>query len=241
MNRSPVTRASRQLRKTSSLAVRRARARRRNAGAVMFIVVVTLGLLAAMGVYGLSAASADVKAAGHLREALQAQKAGEYALTLTAETLNPRSVGPLIGQMSTLGRTQNCKTASALPGGFTSVPPAAACLRLTETGMRTAAMSVNAWVINPDPPPPAIAPDSTFASDSFGSVSSVPKINVELSDPFDVQRPGFDASMRFTQVTATVFADVRSATDPTAPSQAIVTGRGRLTVGPIGPPPAAYP
>lgn len=204
----------------------------------MFIVVVTLGLLAAMGVYGLSAASADVKAAGHMREALQAQRAGEYALTMTAETLNPRSVAPIIGQMSTMGRTANCKTAAVLPTGFTSVPPASACLRLTEPGMRIAAATVNPWVTNPTPPPSA--PLSTLAADSFGAVKSVANFNVELSDPFDVQRPGFDATMRFTQVTATVFVNVISTADPTAPPQAVVTGRGRLTVGPIGPPPASY-
>lgn len=196
----------------------------------MFIVVVTLGLLAAMGVYGLSAASADVKAAGHLREALQAQRAGEHALTMAAETLNPQNVSVLVGQMSTANRTANCKTAAPLGVGVTPVPPAAACLRLNETGMRAASGLVNPWASGV----PA------FASDSFGAVSSAPNVTIELSDPFDVQRPGFDASMRFTQVTATVFVDVRSTVDLSAPSQAIVTGRGRLTVGPIGPPPASY-
>jgi hypothetical protein len=217
------------IRRTSGLVLRRARARRRSAGAVMFIVVVTLGLLATMGVYGLSATSADVKAAGHMREALQAQKAGELALTMTAETLSPQSVGPIIGQMSTANRTANCKTAAPLGVGVMPVPPAAACLRLTEAGMRTASINVNLWTAAPG-----------FASDSFGAVNSAPNVNVELSDPFDVQRPGFDASMRFTQVTATVFVDVRSTVDLGAPSQAIVSGRGRLTVGPIAAPPAAY-
>ena len=225
MNRSPLASA----RKSNALALRRARARRREAGAVMFIVVVTLGLLAAMGVYGLSAASADVRAAGHMREALQAQKAGEHALTMTAETLNPKTVGPLVAQMSTLGRTANCKTAGPLPAAATSVPPGAACLRLTEVGMRAAAGTVTPWNAVP-----------AFAPDSFGSVTSVPNVSVELSNPFDVQRPGFDATMRFTQVTATVFVDVRSTVDIGAPAQSIVSGRGRLTVGPISPPPASY-
>jgi Tfp pilus assembly protein PilX len=224
-------RAGQQSRSRRSLALGRARARRRNAGAVMFIVVVTLGLLAAMGVYGLSATSADVRAAGHLREALQAQRAGEHALTMAAETLNPRSVGPLISQMSAANRTTNCKTASAYSGGVVPVPPAAACLRLTEVGMRAASKDVNLWDVSV----PA------FASDSFGNVTSVPNVQIELSDPFDVQRPGFDATSRFTQVTATVFVDVRSTVDTSAPAQAIVSGRGRLTVGPISPPPASYP
>ena len=96
--------------------------------------------------------------------------------------------------------------------------------------MRAAALTNNTWTAAPG-----------FATDSFGAVSSAPNINVELSDPFNVQRPGFDPALfTFTQVTATVFADVRSTVDPTLPSQAIVSGRGRLTVGPLGPPPAAY-
>ena len=56
----------------------RARARRRSAGAAMFIVAVTLGLLAAMGVYGLSATAYDIRAAGHGRAAAQVQHTAEH-------------------------------------------------------------------------------------------------------------------------------------------------------------------
>src|SRR4051812_10073630 len=72
-----------------SVVLARARARHESAGAAMFIVAVTLGLLAAVGVYGLSATAMDVRAAGHMRESAQAQSAAEHALLLTAESFTP--------------------------------------------------------------------------------------------------------------------------------------------------------
>jgi hypothetical protein len=198
----------------------------------MFIVVVTLGLLAAMGVYGLSAAQSDIKSAGHMREALQAQRAGEHALTMTAETFNPASAKALVESMSGAKRTQNCKTAT-IYGGAAPVPPTAACLRLTEAEMKVIGNTVNTWTAVPG-----------FSSDSFGAVSAIPNVEVEISNPIDIPPPagsGYDpATQRFTQVTATVFVNVRSTVDPNTPAQSVVAGRGRLTVGPITGSAAAY-
>lgn len=212
-------------------ALRRARARRRSDGAVMFIVVVTLGLLAAMGVYGMTSASSDIKAAGHMRDALQGQKAGEHALIMTAETLNPGSVQPIVMSMTDeLHRTKDCKTAAPYAGAGTA-PSAAGCRRLTEAQMTAAVALVN----------PLIAPG--FAADSFGALNTKPYVEVELSNPLDVPPPpgsGYDPNTtKFTQVTATVFVNVRTA--PTAAAQSVVAGRGRLTVGPIQGRPPRYP
>lgn len=223
-------------RATRSATLRRARARRTSDGAVMFIVVVTLGLLAAMGVYGMSSASSDIRAAGHMRDALQGQKAGEHALIMTAETLNPSSAQALVTAMSDENsRTKNCKTAAVYSGAGTA-PPAAACLRLSEVEMGKA-------VDNADPTKgvnKVLAPG--FASDSFGGLNTAPYVEVELSNPLDVPPPpgsGYDPNTtKFTQVTATVFVNVRTA--PTAAAQAVMGGRGRLTVGPIQGRPARY-
>lgn len=211
-------------------ALRRARARRRSDGAVMFIVVVTLGLLAAMGVYGLSAASADIKSAGHMREALQAQKAGESALITTAETFNPASAKGLVEAMSGPKRTTNCKTASVPLVATLPVPPQAACLRLSTDEMKVVADGIagngpNPWVSTVPP----------FAPDSFGAIANKPFVQVEISNPVDIPPPpgsGYDpATQRFTQVTATVYIEVKSAS--TTAAESVVAGRGRLTVGPI--------
>jgi hypothetical protein len=165
-----------------------------------------------------------------MRDALQGQKAGEHALMMTAETLNPGSVQVLVTNMTDeLNRTKNCKTAAAYAGAGTA-PAAAGCLRLTETEMTNAVTLVN----------PYVAPG--FASDSFGALNTRPYVEVELSNPLDMPPPpgsGYDPNTtKFTQVTATVFLNVRTA--PTAAAQAVVAGRGRLTVGPIQGRPPRY-
>jgi len=225
----------------SSASLVRARARRDSDGAVMFIVVVTLGLLAVMGVYGLSAASADIKAAGHMREALQGQKAGEHALAMTAETFNPSAAMVLVQSMSGAKRTNNCKTATGDLGapadlapyvGAVPVPASAACIRLNEAEMRVIGQAVNPWVTSV----------TGFGPESFGLVKATPGALVEISNPVDVPPPpgsGYDpASQRFTQVTVTVFVEVRKT--PTTPAETVVAGRGRMTVGPITGSAAAY-
>jgi hypothetical protein len=215
----------------------------------MFIVVVTLGLLAVMGVYGLTATQAEVVSAGHMREALQAQKAGEHTLAMTAETFNPASAKALVEAMSGAKRTQNCKTAagaSDVPAnvapyvGSTPVPAKAACLRLSAEEMKivgesatdTSGNKLNTWV----------AP--VWATDSFGAVDAKPTVQVEISNPVDIPPPpgsGYDpASQRFTQVTVTVFVEVRSSTNPSTPTLSMVAGRGKMTVGPITGSAASY-
>lgn len=215
----------------------------------MFIVVVTLGLLAAMGVYGLTATQAEVTSAGHMREALQAQKAGEHTLMMTAETFNPASAKALVEAMSGAKRTTNCKTAAGagdVPAniapytGSVPVPAKAACLRLSEDEMKivgesaidTSGNKLNTWA--------ALG----WAPDSFGAVDAKPTVQVEISNPVDIPPPagsGYDpASQRFTQVTATVFVEVRSLANPNSPTTSVVVGRGKMTVGPITGSAASY-
>ena len=197
----------------------------------MFIVVVTLGLLAAMGVYGLTATQAEIRSAGHMREALQAQRAGEHGLAMAAETLNPGSVSEIINSMSGTKRTTICKTAMPYVGAQCPVPPQHACRKLDENEMKIFGNTVNTWTAVPG-----------FSTDSFGAVASTPKYEVELSNPVDVPPPaGYPANTRFTQVTVTAFVNVRSTIAPLTPAQSVVTGRGRLTVGPITGPPQCAP
>ena len=212
-------------RATRHAALHRAHARHTSDGAVMFIVVVTLGLLAAMGVYGLSSTSADIKSAGHMREALQGQRAGEHAMNMTAETLNPAAAKVLVDSMFCQKRTIDCKTATPYATALGLPAPAtAACRRLNETEMKLIAAKVNPFVSGVD----------GFAPDSFGPIVAKPNVEVEMSNPIDIPPPpgsAYDPSTRFTQVTVTVFVNVRNA--PTEPAVSVVTGRGRLTIGPI--------
>lgn len=203
----------------------------------MFIVVVTLGLLAAMGVYGLSATQSDLKAAGHMREALQSQRAGEHSLMMGAEALNQQTASGVVQSMSDPAkRTTNCKTASTY-GGSGPVLPQAACRRLNEAQIKIITQAANSN---------AFSTAQGFASDSFGAVQSAPSVEAEVSNPLDIDTPAGNVSdpnaptSRFAQVTVTVFAKTRSTVNPSTPAQSAVVGRGRLTVGPIAGPAGTY-
>lgn len=215
-----------------ALARRRARARAKSDGAAMFIVAITLGLLAAMGLYGLTATSADIRAAGHLRESLQGQKAGEHAVTSTAETFNPSTAKGLVETMmaGTGKQTTDCKSAAPYTGSASnaaatnvSTQAAEACIRLSAKEMENIAAGVNAWTSTP------------YTSKSFGDVVNQPFVKVEVTNPVDIAPPpgsGLDPSrQRYAQVTATVYVEMKSALN--VPAETMVLGRGRLTVGPI--------
>ncbi len=206
-------------------AIARSRARRHNAGAVMFIVAVTLGLLAVMGVYGLSATSADIRAAGHMREALQGQRAGEAALMMTAETFNPAIAQGLVSQMNLgQGQARDCKTAAPYTGDVVT-RAAEACIRLDPTRMGTIATTTNAWIMAG-----GLARDG-FTTESFGSVANQPYITVEVTNPINIEvTAGNSQAVRYTQLTATVLVQMKSSAATAAESA--VAGRGRLTVGP---------
>jgi hypothetical protein len=219
-------------RRPSPLATRRAlaraRARRRNAGAVMFIVAVTLGLLAVMGVYGLSATSADIRSAGHMREALQGQRAGEAALMMTAETFNPTVAQGLVQQMTDgIGQARDCSTAVAYTGNA-STRYAEACIRLDPNRMTTIANQtnpLNLWAVSAAPAQPG------FTSQSFGNVLNQPYINIEVTNPINTEvTAGNSQTVRYSQLTVTVLVQLKSASN--LPAETAVAGRGRITVGP---------
>jgi hypothetical protein len=210
----------------------------------MFIVAVTLGLLAAMGVYGLSATAVDVRSAGHMREAAQGQSAAEHVIALTAETFTPGTTGELIRAMQSgtggSGDVQStkCSTANAFN---TSTEPnsqyraAQACLSWNLTEMEnlnkgTPSDPLNPWVNMTGTPG---VDRSTFSADSFGENPDKAFIRVEVTDPVDIPPPpgtSLNDRYTFTQVTATVFVDMKLAT--ANPADTSVQGRGRLTVGP---------
>lgn len=212
------------------LARRRARARKRSAGAAMFIVAVTLGLLAVMGVYGLSATRADVQASGHVREALQAQKTAEHALNLTAETLKPDKAGVIFTSMSKgVGQTQNCRTAAPFTGSTGNRFPEA-CVRLDYRELTREA---------PLTKPPFTTKSFGAVSNSLNSVGSegiaiggalTDAVQVEITNPIPVQPVG-NSTEQYAMLTVTVYSQIANAIN--TPPTSVIAGRGRLVVGPV--------
>lgn len=212
----------------------RARARRDSAGAAMFIVAVTLGILAAMGVYGMSSTSIDIRAAGHFREAAQAQSAAEHALMLSADSFTPGTAAEIVKAMMS-GRTTagtdiqatNCKTANTY--NATTNPEyrgAQACLSWSIDEMQRISKGVNPWTLDG-------TTNTTFTPQSFGPVTNKAFVRVEVTNPVDIPPPpgtGLNDRFTFTQVTVTTYVDMKESA--TVPAQTSGLGRGRLTVGP---------
>jgi hypothetical protein len=218
----------------------------------MFIVAVTLGLLAAMGVYGLSATAYDIRAAGHGRAAAQVQHTAEQAIMMTAETLQPGTAGEIVRVMqldrASVGTIkEQCRTAK--PSGATASDQAAmrvaeACMILTPDEMKVIApipRGTGNWTNPPFTDKVGTAPGS------YGDVNYWPFLRVELTNPIDWDIPaGFSTSTSsvrppiYTQVRATVFIELKAGTDRADardhhPAEIRAAGRGRLVVGPYSP------
>ncbi len=63
-----------------ALAKRRAALRRREGGAVMFVVAMTLAVLASVGIYALAAAATEVRTSGNERQNTQTHYLAEYGV-----------------------------------------------------------------------------------------------------------------------------------------------------------------
>ncbi|MBX3234042.1 MAG: hypothetical protein KIT84_32970 [Labilithrix sp.] len=235
---------------TRPIALRRARARRRAGGAALFIVAITLGLLAAMGAWSLAGTAQQVRAAGHGRQAAQGQHAAELAVTMTASMLTPRNARVVMNDMMAdaavrVSSRVDCTTSKPLTSGGSSIRDrvAEACLTLTPKSMKPYSEDPNNYPDPSTPPDGYNAPPYTipFSNQSFGEVQSYANIRVELTNPIDWAAPaGYSVSSAagpppvFTVIRATVFAEMRPAAvgGVMQPAHSIVVGRGRLVVGP---------
>jgi len=230
-----------------SLLRARSRARRRSGGAALFVVAVTLGLLAAMGVYGMTTTAQDVRAAGHIRQATQAQHMAESAVVLTAETMTPGVSGEIVRLMhappvSAGGPSQgrltatDCKTARPWTGDVTR-ENAEACKVIEWDEMKRLSAAVTPW--NGTQEPATI--NAALPKDrSFGDVEVWPIVRIELTNPdYWELRSGTSQNVPFTyaEIRATVFVDMKPNLGTLVASRnekslAIGAGRGRLVVGP---------
>ncbi len=82
------------------LAKRRARARLRERGAIMFIVAMTIAVIGAMGIYALQLASAEVRTAGFIRQQMQTAALSSYGIGVSAQALavNPQIYASIMVQ-----------------------------------------------------------------------------------------------------------------------------------------------
>lgn len=217
----------------------RARARRRQRGASMFVVAITLGLLGAMGVYGLNSTASDFRAVSHLREGLHAQRASESAMTIAAEAFNPMTGPKLLEDLTgSAADASKCKKSAAARVATSAVSGlnAQACLTLTLDELKIIINGAMGGSGNWGTATP-------FTSESFFPVTTgepagalTPEVFVEVSNPGEsATPPGWDQNkdlfyeVTVTPVTRMVAAGTNGATQSTA------IGRARVVVGPARP------
>lgn len=218
----------------------RARARRGQRGASLFVVAITLGLLGAMGVYGLGAASSDMRAVSHLREGLHAQRVAEDAMVMSAEAFNPMT-GPRLVQDLTANTTSSVCKRSARPSSGASTATqyqnVEGCLAITTDQLQKI---VNGAVGGTGNWPAAATP---FTSQSFFPAAATsleqslqPNVTIEVTNAVEAPiPPGWDENKDvFYEVTVTPVAKMAIANNSGA-TESTVLGRGRIVIGPARP------
>jgi hypothetical protein len=228
---------------------------------VIFIVAMTLALLAAMGLYGLTATSSNVQAAGHMRQAAQAQHASEFSMMAASETFTPGTSAALVRIMmdparrssSTSNANNKCRSIIKVTG-TDDARAGEACLILTEeemscisgnqchTGGTSTAVKVNPMLAAGTPYCSGATELCPFfnkddpaqpGSGSLGPIPDQPFLRIEVTNPVDVPPPpgsGLNDQYTFTQLTASVYVDMKPAFNK--PASTVMVARGRITVGP---------
>ena len=210
-----------------NLALFRAALRQREEGAVIFIVAMTLAVLASLGLYALASTSNEMKTAGFERQNTQAHYLSEYGVLGAANNVNPTTAQLYLGlMMDPSRRDTNC---ISLPGVNLSDPlipnTVKACRRMGSGELN------QAWLSSAQTAIPANGLGSTSISGDFF---------IELTDPAQTQPPpGYDMKLGlcFAQFTLTSVGLTQAANGTTGlqvyGSEGVEVARAHITAGPI--------
>lgn len=218
------------------------RAKATERGAAVFIVVLAITLLTAVGMFAAHSATMVDQASGYARLARQTQHLSELGTVVAAAELGSGTAEPYVRQMA--ARTDECRSnAGRLTEGDVQPP----CYKLfySQLNARTMALA-NESLIEPT--------DDTVAGSLGYTISGVSGVVgdfvVELTDPGPTGAPvagtdlgGTGTSFRHLKVTATSIAQLRppgvSCTDDEDEANAIAvltsqqSMRAHLVIGPI--------
>jgi hypothetical protein len=216
-------------------AKRRTARRRREAGAAMFIVSMTLAVLASLGVYALAAAQSEIRSSGNERQNTQTHYMAEYGVLGAAHEITSSKAQFYLGLMLSNPDTP-CVSLPTVPG--TASILTRACRRLGSTELGAAwngATITDAYGGNTTPAySPGVPPGS------FGPTPMHGDFFVELTEPNQAgPPPGYATDLHFCFIQMTVSS--YGITQPVLPGN--VTGsvgaegleaqRARITAGPI--------
>jgi Tfp pilus assembly protein PilX len=219
---------------------RRAARRRQQGGAVMFIVAMTLAVLAAVGMFALAAAANEVRTSGNERQNTQTHYLAEFGVLGTArEIAGSRALFTVKSMVS--APDTNCVSLIGVPN--TAPKLSIACNRMGSPQLGatwTTPYAVNKYNgDNNSQPYTANVPPG-----SFGATPMDGDFFVEMTEPMQLSAPprySQNSDTCFAQITATSVAFTRpvfpGVTNLTAQfgGEGVETQRARLVVGPLTP------
>jgi hypothetical protein len=223
------------------LAKRRFGRRRKQAGAAMFIVSMTLGVLASVGLYALAAASTEIKTSGNERQFTQTHYLSEYGVIGTAHVLAEGRAAALLSLMLSSYR-DSCGSlplpVSVAPGDSST----RACRRLEDQELKD--FFGSAWTSGAKVTVPyaTSTPPYTATPGSFGPTPMTGGFFVELTNPTQIDAaryalPGSSngAHICFYQFTASATGVTNNGVASAAlfGSEGVEVQRARIVAGPI--------
>jgi hypothetical protein len=199
----------------------------------MFIVAMTLAVLASVGIYALAAAASELRTSGNERQSAQSHYLAEYGVIGAAHEISAGNAQWYLGVMLSAPDT----LCMALPGvPSTASPTTRACRRVGSKEL------AGTWS---SPFTVAYAPGKQAFTDAPGSLGPIPMEGdffVELTDPSQTTSPARYAlglnlcfiglAATSTGITRPMFVNV---TDPVATiaGEGVEVQRARFVAGPI--------
>jgi hypothetical protein len=203
-----------------------AKRRSNSEGAVMFIVAMTLSVIAAMGVYALNIAATEVKTAGYVREQTQVHYLSEFGVLGAAQEVS----GPkaqLYRDFMIHNPDTGCTSLWNVPTTAGALPQA--CKQVVSTEL------ASSWAAPSAPPVAPWANATTEMSRGSAGLPTAPDFYVELTDPTTKSPPagyGMNQGLCFIEFTVSSVG-LSQRTAGSYASEGLETSRARIIGGPI--------
>jgi hypothetical protein len=220
-----------------ALALRRAALRERDEGAVIFVVAMTLAVLAALGAYALTSASMEIKTAGYERQNTQTHYLSEYGVLAAMQDVSPETAQLYFNRL--VDPRQRDSSCTSLPGiaVVSGNPLSSACLRMGSAEL------AQPWGAPAPAPLTAWSPTAPGTPGSLGIIPMDGDFYVEMTEPVPTTPPagmGTAMGLCFFQITVTSVGITQPqlanrASHPTAlyGGEGLETARARLVAGPV--------
>lgn len=194
---------------------------------MLFIVAMTLAVLASLGLYALATAQNEMKTSGFERQNAQTHYLSEYGVLGAADDVNPTTAQLYLGlMMDPSRRDTNCVSLPGVDLTDPTIPPTVkACRRMGSQELNQPWLSVSQGALPPS---------------AFGTTALNGDFFVELTDPAQTQPPpGYDMKLGlcFAQFTLTSVGLTQSSMGTTGEqvygSEGVEMARAHITAGPI--------